>query len=228
MTSRRYLPLALVALAACAAVVVFLLAGKPGGREGESRSGETPPEAQEEPRPPEAQAECSGPGETAGGGGTFTVVPGTGEGGPAMIINFPDPLSWGEAAPGEEMPGVCGRWVLEMEGAPFALKNCHLLLDERGNLALPPDYGSVLEMREGFYTWDVSSGSFQAHADLVVKAGSGAGQAEVPLRISLEGRTTSSLLEITGSYLAIPGGEVYTPYTQQGGFIMRRHPVGAP
>lgn len=226
--TKRYLLLALVALAACAAVVALLLAGRRGGKQGESREGETSPEVQEEQGSSDAEAGGSGSEEAAGGGGAFSVIPGTGEGGPAMIISFPNPLSWEESVPGTEDSGVCGRWVLEMEGAPFALRNCHLLLDEHGDLSLPPDYGSLLQMKEGIYTWDAANGSFRAHVVLVVKAAFGTGQGEVPLQVILEGTVSASLHEITGSYQAVPGGEAYTPYAQQGGFLMRRLSATSP
>ncbi|MDI6873692.1 hypothetical protein [Candidatus Solincola sp.] len=219
MISRKCLLLVLGALAS-AAVVALLLVRGPGGTGGDSRNDAAHREAQEEPPASEGEVESSGPEQGAREGGGFSVVPeGEGES-QAVVISFPDPLSWEEAAPVEELSGICGRWVLEMEGEPFTLKNCHLLLGEDGGIALPPDYIGVIKLMDGRYAWDAGSGSFRAQADLVLKTGPGTGQ--VPLRLNLEGTVSVSRREITGSYQAIPGGEAYAPYAQQGGFLLRR------
>jgi hypothetical protein len=214
LVSRKYLLISLGALALAAVVTVLLLA------HGRERTGGEPREgASLEEVPGEAGAaggEEIGPAAAEGGGPEASREGGN----PSLVVNFPDPWSWGETAPGEDGQGICGRWVLEMDGEPLAMRNCHLLLEEDGGMALPPDYGGVMEMVEGHYAWEAGSGDFAAWADLVLKPVSGAG--EVHLRVNLEGVVSGSLREITGSYRAVPGEEAYAPYAQQGAFRMRR------
>lgn len=211
----------------CTAAVVLLLVLGPGGKK---ESSPEPALSGEETREPhdrgegEAEADQERPWETIEGEAaeeeTLSVTPGGGGNGQSVVIRLPDPPTWEEGVPEAVGQGIAGHWVLEMEGSPFALSNCHLLLGEDGSITLPPDYRAVFESNSGKYTWDAEARSFQAEAGLVVKAGPGG--TPVPLRLDMEGKVSESLQEITGSYQVVPEGKAYAHCSQQGGFLMSR------
>ncbi|MGQ9475357.1 MAG: hypothetical protein ACUVS1_04405 [Actinomycetota bacterium] len=219
MFSRKWSIAALAALASLG-VLILLLVGGPGRGRDDSMDDEPRAEARGEERASEVKLEEPGTRNGPAQRGDFSVEMGGNGGSPAVVFTLPDPLSWDAVPPPGGEGGICGRWVLEMEGKPLVLENCHLLLREDGTLLLPPDYGGILELREGSYAWDPGNGGFRAQVDLVVKGVSGYGQ--VPVRVVLEGTVAGSLAEIAGSYQAQPAGDTNTSYAQQGCFLMRR------
>ncbi len=201
-----------------AALALWLWPGR--GSDGGTEEGGTA-EGLENTSSPRAEGEVprTEGGKPAGNG--FQVVPGSENGSPRLLFRFPDPDGWEVGPPPEGgYADLSGRWILEMEGSPYSLSNCHLVLNPDGTVSAPPDYEPVFEILESGYRWEPDEAAFQAALQLLLKLGSGPTAVCVELR--LQGSVSASLREVTGGFSAVPEGEVYSPYVQQGSFRLHR------
>jgi hypothetical protein len=114
---------------------------------------------------------------------------------------------------------IRGHWVLEMRGELYGISNCHLVLEENATISTPGDYGPVFEVSWSEYRYEDASRSFEATLSVMLRMGA---ETTIPLDIRLAGKASASLGEITGSFDAVPQGETYFAYGQQGGFRMYR------
>lgn len=158
-------------------------------------------------------------GTQAGSG--LQVIPRIENGSPGLLVRFPDPQDWeAEPLPESGYTDLCGHWVLETEGSPYALSNCHLMLNRDGTVTTPEGYDPVFEIARSEYHWAPGEASFRARLQMVLKMGSSS--TTVPVEIQLLGSVSGSLRDIIGCYQAIPLGEAYSSHVQQGGFRLHR------
>lgn len=221
LTGGRLWILAACVLVAAAFVVLLLTIMPSGSGDGETAAGKVSEERVRDDTERERPEEQDGPtGEESEGAG-LEIVPGDGDDSPGYVIEFPNPAGGEEEVPPQgEYTDIEGRWIIEVSGTGYGLSNCHLYLDQDGGITFPEDYSPVFEVVSSRYTWDREASSFNASLQVVIKLGSG--QAAVPASLELRGTVSDSLDEIDGELQAIPQGETYAPYAQQGDFRMYR------
>lgn len=158
-------------------------------------------------------------GHAAAGVGDFRIIPEEGGESPGLLIRFPEPENWEGSEP-EEDGTISGHWILEMEGSPYSITNCHLMLTSSGGIEIPDNYTTVVDVTEGEYRWTPEDGTFRADLGILLKLAS----SSTPVRIAflLVGTVEPSLDAVSGSYEAHLTGTTPYPYVQQGGFLMQR------
>lgn len=219
MSFRRAFLLGAAVVLAIAAVA-FILAAKPRTQ---AVDGQEPPAventAEATEAPPSGGEEPVEPGPPTSGGEIQVITEQAGEA-TRLVFRFPDPASGVPAAPPSgAYENIRGHWVLDMRGAMYGISNCHLVLEEDGTISAPGDYSPVFEVSRSEYRYEDANRSFEATLSVMLRMGV---DTTIPLDIHLSGKASTSLGEITGSFDAVPQGEMYFAYGQQGGFRMCR------
>lgn len=212
-----------IAVVMAAAVAVFILTAKPAPRAMDRRESAAEGEAAEPapagPSGGEKAEKSSEPAEPSSGGEVQVVAEQEGET-TRLMFRFPDPAGGGPVSPPSDVyTAIRGHWVLEMRGELYGISNCHLVLEEDATVSSPGEYRPVFEVSWSEYRYDDANRSFEASLSAMLRMGM---DTAIPLDIHLTGKVSTSLREITGSFDAVPQGEMYLPYAQQGGFRMCR------
>lgn len=211
---------ALVLAVIVALVLVWVLPSSGNGAGVEEEDASTRVE-KEEAVGEEESVEAGGGQHEGGqqGGGSVTITPNEGSSG--YVVEFPDPAdALDEPAPGEEgYTDIAGAWVMDMSGSIYGVTNCHLLL-ENGLITAPDDYDQVFEIMDSHYSWDKGSSTFEAGLVITVKLGSGG--ISVPASLELTGKVADSMTRIEGDFHAVPQGEAYAMYGEEGAFVLSR------
>jgi len=216
---------ALVLAVIVALVLVWVLPSSGNGAGVEEEDASTRVEKEEavgEEEPVEAGGEQQG-GERQEteqqGHGSVTVTPKEDSSG--YVVEFPDPADApDEPAPGEEgYTDIAGAWIMDMSGSIYGVTNCHLLLED-GRITAPDDYDQVFEIMDSAYSWDKGSSTFEAGLVITVKLGSGG--ISVPASLELTGKVADSMTRIEGDFHAVPQGEAYAMYGEEGAFVLSR------
>ncbi len=216
---RIVVPAVFLILAAAVAVAVIWANPAPDPEVVQPKAGEA--EAREARETMEADEEPSPEAEHAGSGaGDFRIILGDGGESPGLLIQFPEPEGWGKEEVPEEEETIAGHWVVEMEGSPYSVTNCHLMLNHSGDIEIPQNYTSVMDITDGEYRWTPGDDAFRADLGILLKSASDS----TPVRIALllVGCVEPSLDAISGSYEAHLAGATPYPYVQRGGFRMHR------
>ncbi|RJP34292.1 MAG: hypothetical protein C4536_02965 [Actinobacteria bacterium] len=160
------------------------------------------------------------------GSGTPIVVPV--DESPCIEIELPVPdqgTSPGDGgAPADgQYEDIRGAWVINMTGSMIVLKNCYIDVNEDGTMTCPSSYDAIMVIEESEYAWEKGKAEFTAVLQVLIKMESMQGLT-IPARIELEGTVADSLWEIKGNFVAIPEGDAFAAYKQEGPFVMQRRP----
>ncbi len=219
MSFRRAFLLGTAVLLAAAAAV-FIIMAKPAPQATEGREDAAVEETAERPSAPTSSGEEPGEPPTSAPSGELQVVTEQAGEHTRLVFKFPDPAGGSPAPPPSGVyDTIWGHWVLEMLGALYGISNCHLVLEENDTISSPGDYSPVFEISGSEYRYEEANRSFEATLSVTLRMGT---TETVPLDIKLTGKASPSLREITGSFVAVPLGEIYFAYGQQGVFHMYR------